>query len=89
MRNTPEKTSVNIRVRVNGIRSIEIADFGPGVPETALTSLFQPFFRVDDAREHGLGGSGLGLSIADRAVHLHNETIHVKKTREAVAWSSR
>ena len=51
--------------------TIAIRDFGPGVPEMPLTRIFDPFFRVEEARNTNGGGSGLGLSIAKRAVHLH------------------
>jgi signal transduction histidine kinase len=40
-----------------------------------LTNIFEPFFRVDEARETDTGGIGLGLSIAKRAVQLHRGTI--------------
>lgn len=51
---------------------IAVRDYGPGVPEDALSKIFQPFFRVDDARESSTGGVGLGLAIAMRAVGLHH-----------------
>jgi two-component system sensor histidine kinase CpxA len=54
---------------------IAVRDYGPGVPEDALPKLFQPFFRVDDARESSTGGVGLGLTIAMRAVGLHHGTM--------------
>jgi two-component system sensor histidine kinase CpxA len=54
---------------------IEISDHGPGVPPEMLTRLFEPFVRVDEARERSGGGYGLGLAIADRAVRLHGGTI--------------
>jgi two-component system, OmpR family, sensor histidine kinase KdpD len=40
---------------------IEIVDHGPGVPEGARERLFEPFQRLGDDGEHGLG---LGLSVA-------------------------
>jgi signal transduction histidine kinase len=54
---------------------IAVRDYGPGVPEDALPKLFQPFFRVDDARESSTGGVGLGLTIARRVVGLHHGTM--------------
>ena len=54
---------------------IAVRDFGPGVPEDAVTRLFDPFFRVEDARDANSGGSGMGLSIAKRAIQLHHGTI--------------
>jgi len=55
--------------------SIEIRDRGPGVPSEAVARLFDPFFRVEEARVPNGGGSGLGLSIAKRAVQLHQGVI--------------
>ena len=37
--------------------------------------LAQPFFRADDSRDSATGGVGLGLAIAQRAVHLHHGTL--------------
>ncbi len=54
---------------------IAVRDYGAGVPEEALSKIFQPFFRVDDARESSTGGVGLGLAIAMRAVGLHHGTM--------------
>lgn len=55
--------------------TIAIRDFGPGVPADAIARLFDPFFRVEEARDSYTGGSGMGLSIAKRAVQLHHGTI--------------
>jgi two-component system, OmpR family, sensor histidine kinase CpxA len=42
------------------------------VPEKDLGLIFEPFYRVDAAREHrSTGGEGLGLAIAARAIALH------------------
>jgi two-component system sensor histidine kinase CpxA len=54
---------------------LRVTDAGPGVPEEALDKLFQPFYRIDDARGRGTGGVGLGLSITERAVKLHGGTV--------------
>lgn len=55
--------------------AIAVRDFGPGVPHDAIPRLFDPFFRVEEARDSNGGGSGMGLSIAKRAVQLHHGTI--------------
>ncbi len=54
---------------------IHVRDYGPGVPEDLLVRIFDPFFRVDESRESAAGGIGLGLSIARRAVLLHQGEI--------------
>jgi len=46
-----------------------IADEGPGVPPHALERLFEPFYRVDAARDRKTGGVGQGLAIVQSAVH--------------------
>jgi two-component system sensor histidine kinase CpxA len=55
--------------------TIVVRDHGPGVPEAAVEKIFQPFYRVDDARERRSGGTGIGLAIADRAIRRHGGTI--------------
>ncbi len=54
---------------------IEIRDHGPGVPPASLPHLFEPFYRVDEARGRKTGGAGIGLAICQRVVHLHHGTI--------------
>lgn len=76
VRHTPEGTSVDVDLSAGGSSAdVTIRDCGPGVPDAALTAVFEPFFRVDDARSPSSGGLGLGLAIARRAVALHDGTI--------------
>jgi two-component system sensor histidine kinase CpxA len=55
-----------------------IRDFGPGVPESELKNIFQPFYRLADARDRQSGGTGLGLAIAERVVRIHGGTIRAE-----------
>ncbi len=68
-----------VQVRVSRLAdhqvAIAIRDHGPGVPEATLDKIFQPFYRVDDARERCSGGTGIGLAIAERAIRRHGGTI--------------
>src|ERR1035437_6035108 len=50
---------------------LRVSDSGRGVPEDALEKLFEPFYRLDDARGRLTGGVGLGLAITERAVRFH------------------
>ena len=76
IRYSPERTSVELQLGEDEKNaSIAIRDCGPGVPEAALKRIFDPFFRVEEARNTNGGGSGLGLSIAKRAVQLHRGSI--------------
>jgi len=54
---------------------VRVRDHGPGVPETALAQLFQPFYRIADARDRLTGGTGIGLAITERAIHLHGGVV--------------
>jgi signal transduction histidine kinase len=76
IRYSPEKTAIEVALGQdeNGAR-ITIRDFGPGVPDKAMQRIFDPFFRVEEARNTNGGGSGLGLSIAKRAVSVHRGSI--------------
>ena len=58
---------------------VGVEDRGPGVPDKDLGLIFEPFYRVDAAREHRSGGGeGLGLAIAARAVALHGGSIQAR-----------
>jgi signal transduction histidine kinase len=76
IRYSPEKSSIVLSLNENAEdATISVRDFGPGVPAKSLARIFDPFFRVEEARNTNGGGSGLGLSIAKRAVHLHRGSI--------------
>jgi two-component system sensor histidine kinase CpxA len=76
IRHAPEATPVAVSLASCGRGAkVEVRDFGPGVPEEALSSLFEPFFRVEGDRSRESGGVGLGLAIARRAVAIHGGTI--------------
>lgn len=76
IRYTPEHSNIDISVTEDSLAAtIAVRDYGPGVPEDALTRIFDPFFRVEEARNANGGGSGLGLSIAKRAVLVHHGAI--------------
>ena len=38
---------------------LTVRDYGQGVPESDLVKIFQPFYRVSDARDRQSGGAGL------------------------------
>lgn len=54
---------------------ISVLDRGPGVPETELKAVFDPFFRSSSTSKHS-DGHGLGLAIAQRVVAAHGGAIH-------------
>ena len=57
---------------------VTVRDHGPGVPEKDLKLIFEPFYRVDAARDRAVGGEGLGLAIAARAIAVHGGRIEAR-----------
>jgi two-component system sensor histidine kinase CpxA len=80
IRYTGQGTSVEVvldsetRSNASFVR-LAVRDYGPGVAESELGNIFQPFYRVADARDRQSGGAGLGLAIADRVIRVHDGTI--------------
>jgi two-component system OmpR family sensor kinase len=61
---------------------ITVSDNGPGIPSADLPHIFDRFYRVEKSRSRGgLGGSGLGLSIAQWIAHSHGGRIEVASER--------
>jgi signal transduction histidine kinase len=58
--------------------SIEVSDDGPGIPIAIRDKVFEPFFKVDDARREDNSGFGLGLSIAREIIKRHCGDIEMR-----------
>ena len=58
-----ERVQIHARAS-DGAIEIEVRDHGPGVPEEALASLFEPRVRLEHGRQRNDAGLGLGLGIA-------------------------
>ncbi len=79
IRYAPEGSTVAVTLeRRSDAAVVSIRDYGPGVPKESLPNLFQPFFRVEADRNRSSGGVGLGLSIAERAVSVHQGKIRAQ-----------
>jgi two-component system sensor histidine kinase CpxA len=86
IRYAPEDTKIKVTLqRELGNARIEIRDYGPGVPDSALENLFKPFFRVEADRNKNSGGVGLGLSIAERALAVHGGRIQARNAHPGLA----
>jgi len=55
--------------------TIVIRDEGPGVPNASVAQIFRPFYRANTSQEDSSDGFGLGLAIAERAIHIHSGRI--------------
>lgn len=54
-----------------------IKDEGEGIPKESLPYIFDPFYRADTARNRKAGGTGIGLSLVQALVKLHEGKIWV------------
>ncbi len=59
-----------------------VDDTGEGVPPEKLGSIFDRFYRVDEARSGEQSGSGLGLAIVHDAVLKNGGTVEASNRRE-------
>jgi PAS domain S-box-containing protein len=74
---SPEAQYVDLTLRSDADKlSVEIRDYGIGIPEEDMKELFEPFHRGSNANT--IQGTGLGLSIIKKAVDLLQGFIDVK-----------
>lgn len=67
---------------------LEVADTGPGVPHEARSRIFRSFVRGDEKVSAGIGGVGLGLTIARGLVEMMAGTVDVSDAPEGGALFS-
>ena len=60
---------------------ISISDNGIGMEQEEMDRIFDRFYKVDTARARNVEGSGLGLSIVQKIVELHNGNVSVYSTK--------
>jgi signal transduction histidine kinase len=85
---SPENSAIQVSLNTTDHRlEVVIEDQGAGVPEDALSKIFDSFYRVDTARTRESGGYGLGLSIARRAVLQHEGTITAENSHPGLRIS--
>jgi len=59
---------------------------GQTIPSEKLSTIFEKFYRMDEARTSVTGGSGLGLAIAKEIVTLHEGTITAQSKDNTVTF---
>ncbi|WCT10689.1 chemotaxis protein CheB [Mucilaginibacter jinjuensis] len=87
---SPEAKRVEIRCDVkDGLFSVQVKDFGIGIPPGKREFLFDRFYRVQESSTH-FAGLGLGLYICSEIVKRHHGTIGVESEegRGSIFWFS-
>lgn len=71
---------------------LSVEDDGIGIPDDKHERMFEPFTRIDESRERGSGGFGLGLSIVRKIAQWHQGDAYLKPcetlsgTRVEIRW---
>ena len=60
--------------------TIEVRDFGRGIPAEAMERIFEPFYMVDKSRSKKSGGSGLGLALVRKIADAHGAELTVESS---------
>lgn len=65
---------------------ISFANKGKTIPKQKLESIFEKFFRLDEARGSNTGGAGLGLAIAKEIVEQHGGCLRAESKEELTVF---
>ena len=68
--------SVSVR-ESDGFAEFSVADTGCGIPSKQKESIFDSFAQADGSSTRKAGGTGMGLAISQRFIHLHGGKIWV------------
>ncbi len=58
--------------------TVIIEDRGAGIPKQKVEEVFRPFYRLEQSRGSGTGGSGLGLAVVKQLADSHGWTVELK-----------
>ena len=71
--------NVKVEVEQNAEHiTISFIDEGPGIHPSLLKKIYEPFYRIDQSRNHNIPGSGLGLSIVKEIVQQNHAQLSIK-----------
>jgi signal transduction histidine kinase len=80
---TPPTTRVRMRAAVDDPARewvIEVADEGPGIPESIRERMWEPFVQADGSAVRERGGTGVGLYLCRRLVEWHGGRVSAEET---------
>ena len=87
LRHTPEGGTITVSLSEQDGQAILVVDNdGQQIPDADLPRLWDPFYRVDKARNRSDGGTGLGLTIVRAAILAHGGTCEVENRSGGVRF---
>jgi heavy metal sensor kinase len=83
VKHSPESGQVTLTCQksLSGGLTFSVSDHGEGIPQVLLERIFDPFFRVDTARNRIAGGVGIGLSLARALARLHGGDVRAESAQ--------
>jgi heavy metal sensor kinase len=83
IKHSPESGLVTLTCQksLSGGLTFSVSDQGEGIPQVLLERIFDPFFRVDTARNRIAGGVGIGLSLARALARLHGGDVRAESAQ--------
>jgi signal transduction histidine kinase len=73
-----EEVHINLSVQRGNVIGLSVRDKGIGIPRHDLERILEPFFRSENALQYP--GSGLGLTVAHKALEKLNGTLEIEST---------
>jgi PAS domain S-box-containing protein len=81
---SPEHTAIGVVVRQDQVRVyIDVHDRGIGIPQAALSHIFDRFYRAGNVDMSAVSGLGIGLYVVKQIVELHGGEVIVESTEGA------
>lgn len=63
---------------------VEVSDDGPGLDESEVEAVFDPFYRGERSRNRETGGAGLGLTVARQAARAHGGDVTLRGNKRGL-----
>ena len=82
---TPKgSVTLTVKVREKDMEDVQlfvsVADTGIGIRQEDIGRLFESFERLDEEKNHGIEGTGLGISIVKNLLEMMGSRLHVEST---------
>jgi len=65
---------------------VQLKNYGPKIPASDLTHIFERFYRAEKSRSEQTGGSGLGLAIVKSIIEAHEGSITVSSSEQETVF---